>query len=258
MTLAAESYTVFTSHPPAKITRSKIQPLNLLPKPVQSKLLPPLSCSVEKWDVGVHGKNRTHSVSGHMTGSFYRQKDRKAIPKLDPSCLPRHSIFPQYEIVENNSPRPFSKTLSTLSKLEPRTNKQQSERTEVSLKPLSSSKEKSAKVQGRNGADIWLKKISSSAHRSNGSVSSKTPFRLDKMELAEGVSILNSQTTDINSFKLNSPARLTKLQPMQHDAALPLFSVDQVTTGRSPQVTPLVVQKLWGLTNHCEKTFSFS
>ncbi|XP_074526395.1 uncharacterized protein C2orf81 homolog [Halichoeres trimaculatus] len=228
-----------TPHPPTKIIRSKMQTLNLPPKPVQSKLLPPLSCSVKIGDVGVEDKKRTHFVPSHVAGSFYQQKDHKAISKLDPTCLPQHSIFPQYEILENNSTESFSKKPSTRSKLEPRTNKPQGEWTELSSKLLSSSKDKSAKFQRRNEADIWLKKISSSAQRRDGSASSM-PLRLDKIELAKGVSILSSQTADINSFKLNPPAQLNKLRPIQHDAALPRFSVDQATAGHSPQVTPLV------------------
>ncbi|XP_034548591.1 uncharacterized protein LOC117819383 [Notolabrus celidotus] len=237
--LTDECYKGFTPRPPPKMNRSKIRPVHLLSKPVQSKLLPPLSCSVVKRDVGGKGGERTHSVSSHVTGSFYRQKDHRAIPNLDPSCLPRHWIFPQYVIMDSNSPKPISKKPSKLSKFEPRTNEQQSECTEISLKLLSGSEDKSAKSQRRTKANIWLKKMSSSGYREDEFASSM-PLRLDKMDLAKGVSILGSQTVDINYLKSNPPAQSTNLQPIQHDAALPLFSVDQVTTGRSPRVTSLV------------------
>ncbi|KAM7018396.1 uncharacterized protein C2orf81 homolog [Tautogolabrus adspersus] len=226
-------YKVLTPGPPPKINRRKLQPIILHPKPVQSKLLPPLSCSVEKRDRVLDSKNKKHSVTSPITGSSYQLKDRKPIPKLDPSCLPRHCIFPQYEIVDTNYTKPISKKPSGQSKHEPRANKQQSERTENSLKPLTSSKDEPAKFQ-RTQADIWLKKLSTS-NRKEG-IGSSGPLRLDTMDLANGVSFHDSQTVDINPAKRNPSAQSTNLSLIRSDAAVPLFSVDQVTTGPSPQV----------------------
>ncbi|XP_041642371.1 uncharacterized protein C2orf81 homolog [Cheilinus undulatus] len=202
--LTDECCKVFTPHPPPKLIRKKIQPVNLPPKPVQSKLLPPLSCSAERRDGEVGSKNTRHSISSHMTGSFYQQKISKPIPKLDPSCLPQHCIFPQYEIVDEDCTKPVSKKPSGLSKLEPR--------------------------------KTSLKNLTKSTNKQEGMVSSG-PLRLDTMGLAKGVSLLDSQTVDMNSLKLNLPALSTNLKPIRRDVVVPMFSVDQVTTGLSPQVT---------------------
>nr|XP_029137563.1 uncharacterized protein C2orf81 homolog [Labrus bergylta] len=232
--LTDKRYTVLTPCPPPKMNRKKLQPVNLHPKPVQSKLLPPLSCSVEKNNRVLANKNRTHSISSPITGSTYQLKDRKPIPKLDPSCLPRHCIFPQYEIVDKNYSQSISKKPSGQSKQEPWTNKQQSERTEISLKPLTSSKDKPAKFQ-RSQADIWLKKLSTSKHRKEG-VGSSGPLQLDTMDLAKGVSFHESQTVDINPAKRNPSAHSTDLSLIRSDAAVPRCSIDQVIKGPSPQV----------------------
>uniref|UniRef100_UPI0037E9C74D uncharacterized protein C2orf81 homolog n=1 Tax=Semicossyphus pulcher TaxID=241346 RepID=UPI0037E9C74D len=224
---------MFSPRPPPRMNRQKLQQEHLLPKPVQSKLLPPLSCSAEKKDIGVERTRRT--LSSHVTGSFYQHKDQKPIPKLDPSCLPRHCIFPQFEIVDNNYTKPVSKKPSGESKLELRSSKKKNDWSTITLKQLTSSKDEPRR---RNEADIWLKKVSPSRGRIEGMVSTG-PLRLNTMDLANGVSLLDPQTVGINSFKFNPPAQTTNLRLIRN-AAVPMFSVDQVTTGPPPQVTPLV------------------
>uniref|UniRef100_A0A8C4IUR6 Uncharacterized protein n=1 Tax=Dicentrarchus labrax TaxID=13489 RepID=A0A8C4IUR6_DICLA len=205
-------YKLLSPRPSLNIDLEKKQQIILPPKPVPRKSLPPLSCSAEKQDV--EGKNKTPSVSNRTTGSLHQHKDYQRIPRLDPSSLPRHFIFPQYEILDNNCAKPNSKKPSGQSKLEPRYNKKQTEWTVTSLKPLT-------------------RMVSSG------------PLRLETMELAKGVSLLEPQAVDINSFKFKLPAPSTKLRLIQSDAAVPLFSVEQVTTGPPPQVTPLFQSENW-------------
>ncbi|XP_035514842.1 uncharacterized protein C2orf81 homolog [Morone saxatilis] len=225
-------YKLLSPRPSLKIDLEKKQQIISPPKLVPRKSLPPL------------GKDKTHSFSNRTTGSLHQHKDHRPIPRLDPSSLPRHFVFPQYEILDNNCTKPNSKKPSGQSKLEPRYNKKQTEWTVTSLKPLTSSQDQPERFQRRKDADVWLKKLSPYRHRREG-MESSGPLRLETMELAEGVSLLDPQAVDSNSFKFNLPAPSTKLRLIQSDAAVPLFSVQQVTTGPPPQVTPLFQSKNW-------------
>lgn len=234
---------VLSPRPSPKVDRNKKQHINLPPKSVPGKLLPPLSCSAERKDAEVESEHRTHSVSKHTTGSLYQLKDHRPIPRLDPSRLPQHGILLQYEILDNNYTKPNSKKQSGPCKSEQmRYKKQQTEWTVTSLQPLASSRDQPERFQRRNEADLWLKKLSPSRHSKEGTLSSGL-LRLDTMELAKGVSLLDPQADDINSVKFNRPVLSVKLRPIRRDAAVPLYSVEQVATGPPPQVTPLFQSK---------------
>lgn len=160
-------FKVLNPHPSPKVDQKKKQRINLPPKPIPCKLLPPLSRSAGRKVVGVEGKNRTHSVLHHSTGSSYRQKDYQPLPRLDHSLL-QHYIFPQCEILDSNFRKPNYNQPSGLSKSEPRYNKQQIEWTVTSPKPLTSSKDHPERIQRRNEAGVGLKKSSLSTHRKEG------------------------------------------------------------------------------------------
>ena len=226
--------------PSSKADQSKKHQINSLPKPVRSKLLPPLSRSVEKKEVEVESENWTNFASYPLAESICKRKDQP-IPRLDPSQLPRHCISPQYEILNNYGTNPtlrqhkYTKP-SRLSKAE-HMRKPQSHWTITSLKPLIHSKDPPQEFQRRSVADLWLKKLSSSRRTKEG-MQSSGPLRLDKLELAKGVSLLDPQATNIDAFRFNFPVLPSKLRPIQSDAGVPLYSVEQVITGPPPQVMP--------------------
>ncbi|XP_071756503.2 uncharacterized protein C2orf81 homolog [Centroberyx gerrardi] len=172
----------------------------------------------------------------------HRHKDYRRIPRLDHSCLPRHGVSPQYEILDTNHTKPHPKRPSRLSIPERRLDKQQTEWTGSSLKPLTSCVDQPAKLQGRNGADVWLslrKKSTPTGHKREGIIPFSGSLRLDTMDLVQGVSLVDPQVVQLNPLKLNRPAQSTKLRPMRSGPAVPLFSVEQLTAGPPPQVTPL-------------------
>ncbi|KAM7416489.1 hypothetical protein PAMA_018512 [Pampus argenteus] len=229
-------YKVLSPHSPQQINQKKKQQDHIFPKLVPSKFLPSLSCSSEKKDMEAEGECRAQSVHNRTTRSLHRHNNYQSMPKLDHSCLPQHYVVPQYEILDNNNTKPISRKPNQLSKLEPRYNKQQTKWTVASSKPLTIYENQPAKR--RNEADVSLRKLFPSTHRREEMMSSGF-LRLDAMHFAKGVSLLDPQAAEINPLEFKPQPQSTKLRPIQSDAALPLFSVDQFTTGPPPQVTPL-------------------
>jgi len=227
MPVSSECHEALSPRPPPKIERKKKQWVHL--PPVPSKLLPRLSCSAEKRDVDVEGHNSIHSLHNHTTGSSYHRKTDRPTQKLDPSCLPRHCVFPQYEIVDDDDTKPNSKKPSGLSTREPRHSEQRTDCTVTSLTQ-------------RPSSGVWLKTLSPSRQRKDRMLSSGS-LRLDTMVFAKGVSLLDSQEVGINTHKCNPPTKSTKPRPTRSDVAEPMLSVDQVTTDPPPQVTPLFQSK---------------
>ncbi|TNN28925.1 putative protein C2orf81 [Liparis tanakae] len=240
MRVSSECHEALSPRPAPKIERKKKQWVHL--PPVPSKLLPRLSCSAEKRDVHVEGHNSIHSLHDHTTGSSYHRKTEQPIQKLDPSCFPRHCVFPQYEIVDYNDTKPNSKKPSGLSTVKPRHSKQRTDCTVSSLKQLPSSKDQSTTFRRTDEAGVLMKTLSPSRQRKDRMLSSGS-LRMDTMVWAKGVSLSDSQEVGINTHKCNPPAKSTKPRPIRSDVAVPMLSVDQVTTDPPPEVTPLFQSK---------------
>uniref|UniRef100_A0A3Q2T052 Uncharacterized protein n=1 Tax=Fundulus heteroclitus TaxID=8078 RepID=A0A3Q2T052_FUNHE len=221
-----------STSPPACADRKKIPQVNKPDKHAQRKLLPSVFSSTEKRNVEVESKNRDSVVHKDKTAPTSQQKDPQPIPKLDPRRLPRHCIFPQYEIVDNNLRKPGpQKTTGGLPRLEPKSAKQQTERPGTSLKPPKTiSKEKPQKI---NNNDVRALKQEMERRVLFG------PLRLDTMELAKGVSLSGSQAADSTPLRGNGPSQPTDLKPIKRNVTLPLYSVGQVAAGPPPQVTPV-------------------
>lgn len=187
----------------------------------------------------IDSKTRADSVYNHLSGPLYQPKGYQLIPKIDPSSLPRRSVFPHYEIVDDSNNCTKSEKPSGQFKLELKYKKQQAEPARTSMKPLTGSKDQPTQFQRRNEADVFLKKLVPSRHRSMPSGS----LRLDTMVLTKGVTLLDAEATEINSLRFSSPSQSTKLRPIRGIAAVPLFSVDRITSGSPPQVIPQFLSK---------------
>lgn len=144
-----------------KLDKKKTQQTSLLPRPIPSKLLPPLSHSAVKRDQQVESKVGTlpdPAVSLHPpkertalpTVSLHPLKDRNALPKLGPSQLPQHCIKPRYDIFSNDITKPSTSRQSGMCKLDHiRYKKQQMNRTITSVGPLTnSSKQEVRRIPG--------------------------------------------------------------------------------------------------------------
>lgn len=233
------------SRPPPKLNQNKKQIINSPPQSVPARLLPALPQSAERQNMKAQSEKEIHSAPNHMRGSLHQNKNHRPIPRLDPSHLPQHCILPEYVILGNKKPIQYQRTLekpSELAKLE-QISHQQTMGTVVTLKPLRGSRDPPDRFQKRKEADHRLNNFSSTLRHSREAMVSSGSLRLDKMKLAEGVSVIDPQSDDDNALKSNLPFVSTKLRPIQSDAAKPRYSVEQVTAGPPSQVTTLCKSK---------------
>ncbi|XP_060927112.1 uncharacterized protein C2orf81 homolog [Limanda limanda] len=203
---------VLIPRPPPKIDVKKKQQFNFPPKPVAGILPPILSCSELKKDVEAEDKRGVYCVYNNMAGPSHQFKKYQSIPRLDSSSLPRHAIFPEYEIVDSDQEKPNPKKPSRLSKLEPKYNKQKSDWTITTVMPLTSSKNKPAKFHRRNEADVFLKKLSPFRRRQEGMKFSGS-LKLDTMVLAQGVTMRDAQASATKMPKSKPKAGRSKRTP---------------------------------------------
>lgn len=214
--------------PPLKLKKQKI---NLTPRPLPGQLLPPITTSPEREDVQVKIENKPVLAT---RGYLLQLRNQRPIPKLDLSHLPQHCIFPQHVVLDNITPTICQKSSgkpSQLAKLEPVSKAQ----TEVAT----SSNDYSGLFLKKDEADVSLDHLASSTYgRSRERMLSSGPLTLDTMKLADGVSLLDPQADENNYLQSKPLGVATKLNPIQSDAAVPLYSVEQVIAGL-PQVTSL-------------------
>lgn len=219
--------------------KPKKQKINLTSRPLPGQLLPPITASAERDDIKVKGESKA-LLAPNKTGSLHRPKNHCPIPKLDPSCLPQHCILPQHVVLENIKPtksqKPSGKQ-SQSAKLEP-VRKRQTEWTTASSGPLGT-------FLTRDESDLSQSKFSSSTfERSRERMTSSGPLRLDEMVLAEGVSLLDPPRDGKSCLQWKPPGVCMNLNPIQSEAVVPLYSVEQVVAG-PPQVIPLSQPQKW-------------
>lgn len=217
--------------PPLKLKKQKN---NLTPRRLPGQLLPPITTSAEREEVEVKSEKKPLLAPKSMKGSLLQLKNQRPIPKLDPSQLPNHCVFPQHVVLDNITPKICQKSSgkpSQLAKLEPVSKPQ--------VEMATSPSDYSGMFPKRDEADLWLDQLSSSTYGSSRErTPSSGPLTLDKMKLAEGVSLLDPLGDEKNYLESKHLGFSTKLNPIQSDVAMPLYSAEQLIGG-SPQVTPL-------------------
>ncbi|XP_029916398.1 uncharacterized protein C2orf81 homolog isoform X2 [Myripristis murdjan] len=239
-----QSRRVLTPLPPLKSNHKKGRQIH---KPSSSRTQKPpwsTSSSAERKDTATKSENTEHSpaVCTDRLESVPLRKEHRRLPKLNHACLPQHCVSPQYEIVDTRDTKPHSKRVSALSTSQQRLSQQRTESTVNSLKLSYNSMDQPAKLQGTNVADVRLslwKKSSPTGQKRDRIVPFSGSVRLNKMDLAPGVSLVDPQVVQVNPVKLCPSTQSAQLRPMPSSAAVPLFSVEQLTTGPPPQVTPL-------------------
>lgn len=213
--------------PPLKLKKQKM----MIPtRPLQGQLLPPITPSTEREE----NKSENTTTLAATTRSSHQLKSHPLIPKLDPSCLPQHRVLLQHMVLDNIMPKQCLKSSSKpgqLAKLEA-VSKYQREKT-------ASSSDLSELFLKRDEADLRLSNSSSFTYEgSRKRMLSSGPLSLDKMKLADGVSLLDPPVDDKDYLQSNLPGLSTDLNPIQSVAVMPLYSLEQVIAG-PPQVTPL-------------------
>ncbi|XP_054630498.1 uncharacterized protein C2orf81 homolog [Dunckerocampus dactyliophorus] len=207
---------------------------SLSPKLAPRAVLPAVSCSAEKRETKY--ENKLPSVSKRTAKSSHQQKETRSIRKPDHTSLPHYWITPQYEIL-NNSTKTGKKSRS--SKPPAVHNKQQTDIMGTSRNPAN----RTQPAKPADKTDVQQRMLSTIKDEEMIA----RALRLDTMHLEKGVSLMNHQRTEVGPEELKPQAQSAKLWPIPSDAVTPLFSLDQLTTGRPPQVTPLLWSEKFGL-----------
>lgn len=216
-------------YPPLKLKKEK---MNLPAAPAPGRLLPPIAAGRE--DVEVKREDKSLLAPDSTTGSVRQRRSRHPIPKLDPSLLPQHQVVLQHMVSDSIAAKcqKSSRRTSQLAE-EEAVSKHQTETT-------ASSSELPGLLPKRDEQESRLSNLrSSTLEGSRDRMPSSGALRLDKMKLAEGVSLLDPPADDKTHLQSDLPGLSTDLKPILSDAALPLYSLEQVIAG-PPQVTPSV------------------
>lgn len=228
---AARSSHPKVPYPPLKLKKQK---MNLSTAPAPGQLLPPIAAAADREDVEVKREDKTLLAPDPTTGSVRQLKSRHPIPKLDPSRLPQHQVLLQHMVSDSIAAK-CQKSSGRPSQLAKRegVSKHQTETT-------ASSSELSGLFLKRDEPEPRLSNLRSSMlEGSRDRMPSSGSLRLDKMKLAEGVSLLAPPADDKMHLQSELPGLSTDLKPIQNASAVPLYSWEQVIAG-PPQVTPSV------------------
>lgn len=171
-------------------------------------------------------KTEDPAFKGRPTSAHHLQ-NCQPVPKLDPSRLPQRYVVLEYEILDDIKPNP--KKPGGPLRLEPTLSKCQSER---KINSSLSSKDQPQASSERSEHGVCMSRNKKQQRGLSG------PRRSDMNILAEGVSLLDVQDVESSPVKWSGPSASTQMKPIRSDAAVPMFSVDQVTAGPAPRVLP--------------------
>ncbi|XP_061135359.1 uncharacterized protein C2orf81 homolog [Syngnathus typhle] len=172
-----------------------------------------VSCAAEKTET--NGDNKVPSGSKHTASQPLKAK--QTISKLNHSSLPRHWITPHYEIDKCTK----SSTKKSGEHSKPVPSSQQTGLVGTSRNPVS-------RDQSERLSSVKDEKMMARA------------LRMDTINLAKGVSLVEPHKTKIKQLPLKSQAHTARLRPINSESVETNFPVDELTTKRPPQVTQLL------------------
>ena len=176
-----------------------------------------------------------------------QSEDFPAMPRVDADHLPRHRVWPQYEVLDTSPSKQHARRTGEAPAVPGgRRPDRQHIRHSQALKPLLSYGAPSQvnRRQDVSGA-VWLslrERHILTGGRSEGSIPFSGTLMLDTMELAPGVSVKGPQGTRSRPLKRN-PAQLeasAESRPIRINVPVPVFPLEQLTAGATPRVTPLL------------------
>ncbi|XP_034025959.1 uncharacterized protein C2orf81 homolog [Thalassophryne amazonica] len=230
---------IFSVLPPLKSDQKKSTRAHLAQKTVPSELASSLSSSAEKKSLKAGDEKSPRPDLVNLRKEAFQHKDYQPLRKLNLSSLPKHCIYPQYEILDAKDSKHFPKRSNGLSQSGQRWKRQQTQSTLKLLKPSSSFEDQPALIHRRTEADVFLNKSFPSTSRAEACITYSGPLRVETVDLIQGITLVDSQSVENTPLKLRPSTHLAKLKPIQSRVAAPLLSVDHITKCTSPRVTPL-------------------
>lgn len=240
--------------PPPKSKGEKSKQINTSPATKTYRLRKSprysLSSSEEKEDdKKIEKEKKRASLSPTLRSKFLHQReDYQTIPRPNRVRLPRLYVLPQCEILDTIHTKPHANRHSVPHVPEQLHDKQHSAWTVHTPKPLTNHRDQLTTLQRRHApldTALWLspgKTPSPKVGERKGIIPFSGTLRLDTMELVPGVSLKDAQSVRLSPLKVCAPAppkHTAELRPIRSSPAGLLLSVEQLTAGPPPQITPL-------------------
>ncbi|KAJ8404504.1 hypothetical protein AAFF_G00337710 [Aldrovandia affinis] len=231
---------MLTPFPPCKREDRRKQPLPhraalLTPQVGNSPRIPrrSLRCPVRKKEECPTPKDQTTPAS--KSECAQKNLDLSAVKRLDPARLPRHHVWPGFEILESNiSQQPSGKSGGPRAP-RPKQDKRYAMQT-AALKPLTTDGPHNARRMSAMDEAIWLSSRSGNIQdtgQSKGPIPLSASLLLDTMVLSPGVTLKDPIGAHTSSYR-RCPSQTSyraDLKPIRSSLPTPFFSLDQMMSG---------------------------